>query len=49
MILGIQILVNLIGIAGDTSNNKSISRQKLVFDTRCNNAKNTRKNIERRN
>ena len=49
MALEIQILVNLIGIAGDISNNKSISRQKLVFDTRCNNAKNTRKNIERRN
>jgi hypothetical protein len=47
MDLEIQTLTNLIGTVVDISGNKSICHKILLVLTRYNDAKNTRKNIER--
>ena len=48
MVLEIQTSINLIEIAVDTSGNKSISHKNRDVDTRYNDAKITRKDIEGR-
>ena len=48
MVLEIQISTNLIGIAVVINGNKSISHKNWDVDTRYNDAKITRKNIEGR-